>query len=283
MRYDLVLQAGRGKKLDKRSFTTFFKGRRHFEVGKGQAHYQNEDTGVYFIFDEPEDGAVMFNLNYYRPHVFGLEAAPELESFVHAFACEVGDPQGEMDDGIFSRAKFLKGWNHGNRFAYRSLLANQEEPEGEPVRTWPTKRIREVWEWNYARPGEDQLEEGMPFMPTIFAVAVDGADEPWSVAIWPPDCPILMPAVDGVLVPLAQSGKQSEELALVGWEEVSRVAKPYQVKGTGLPQYQLMFEQWPREVAQFLAKKRKPVGRMNGVGMDEVLDRELVEEARRRK
>src|SRR5687767_8514009 len=86
MSYDLMLAGGRGgKKLDKKSFAAHFKGRRNYEVGKGQAVYQNENTGVYFVFDEPADGFVAFNLNYFRPHVFGLEAAIELEAFAKAF------------------------------------------------------------------------------------------------------------------------------------------------------------------------------------------------------
>jgi hypothetical protein len=283
MSYDLYFEAGAGKRLDRKSFAAYFKGRANYKPGKGQAIYQNEDTGVYFMFDEPSEGVVAFNLNYFRPHVFGLEAAPELEAFAAAFAARVTDPQNEGmgEDAAFTREGFLRGWNAGNRFGYRAILSEQTD---QPIHTWPARRIREVWAWNFARAAEQERAGEEMFVPAIFATAVEG--EVWSVAIWPPECPILLPAVDAVLVPLAQSGKQSNELALVRWEEVLAVVKSYQVKGVaaggaGLARYRLAFEDWPAEVAAFLGNKRRAVGEMNGVGLDGVLDQELVEEGRR--
>ncbi|HEV8377428.1 MAG TPA: hypothetical protein VGP99_01155 [Tepidisphaeraceae bacterium] len=272
MSYDLYFEAGRGKTLDKKSFQTYFKSRANYQVGNGQALYQNEDTGVYFIFDEPEDGVVAFNLNFFRPHVFGLEAAPELEQFSKSFATRVADPQGGME--VFSTEAFLRGWNDGNRFAYRSMMKDQNGP----IHTWPAKKIREVWEWNYNLAEQRQREGENIFTPTIFAIDVDG--EACSVAIWPPDCAILMPAVDAVMVPLAQSGKESDELGLVKWEEVFAVARPYLENAKGLKRYRMAFKEWPSDVAGFLGKKRKAVGELKGIGMDEILDREMVQESK---
>jgi len=273
MSYDLFFEAGPGKKLDKKTFAAYFKSRANYQVGNGQAIYQNEDTGVYFIFDEPEEGVAPFNLNLFRPHVFALEAATELEQFVKAFAASVSDPQGAMEEK-FSSSDFIRGWNEANTFAYRSMMGQQDAPP----HTWLAKKIREVWEWNYGLAAQREREGEAVFAPTIFAIEVNG--EARSVVIWPPDCVILMPAVDGVLVPVAQSGKESEELALVPWTEVFAVVRPYLESATGIKRYRMVFEDWPSEVAGFLAKKRKALGKMKGVGLDEILDRELVEEAK---
>jgi hypothetical protein len=274
MSYDLMFMAGAGKTLDKKTFAAYFRNRRNYEVAKGQAIYQNEDTGVYFILDEPDDGVVAFNLNYFRPHVFGLEAASELEEFAGAFAAVVGDPQGEIaDQGPFSSEGFLRGWNAGNQFAYRAMLKEQTDP----VRTWPSQRIREVWEWNYLRATEQERVGESMFVPAIFVLESGG--EILSVAIWPPGCAILLPAVDAVLVPCAQEGKQSEELALVRWDEVLPVVQSYQEESQGLPRYRLAFEEWPGEIAEFLAKSREPMHGTNGVPLDQLLDKELVSEA----
>jgi hypothetical protein len=276
MSYDLMLAGGRGKKLDKKSFSSYFKGRQGYEVGKGQAVYQNEDTGVYFIFDEPADGFVAFNLNYFRPHVFGLEAAIELGAFAEAFDARAVYESG--DEGPFDRQKFLRDWNAGNRFGYRAMLSGEEPPD-EPVHTWPSKRIRDVWEWNYAIAAEmERMERGgeETFIPTIFAMDVGG--ELLSVVVWPPRCPMIMPAVDGVLVPLAQAGKASEEVSLVRWEEVGPVVRPYAEKGAAPARYRLVFAEPPSGVEAFLSKRRK-ASKFNGVGLDQVLDRELVAEA----
>ena len=276
MSYDLYFTADSGKKIDKKAFAAHFNGRRNYEVSKKQAMYQNEDTGVYFIFDAPEDGVVAFNLNYFRPHVFALEAAPELEIFAATLGLMPGDPQGEIEEGVpFTREAFLRGWNAGNEFAYRAMLKEQSEP----VRTWPAKKIEEVWEWNYTRPSEEEerIRDDL-FIPGIFAVEING--EASSVAIWPPQCPILLPAVDLVLVPCEQR-EDNEGTALVTWDEIAPLLGAYEETGTGLTRYRIPFEQWSAELTEFLGTKRKETGEMKGVGIDEILDRELVEKANR--
>ena len=272
MSYDLFFEAGAGKKLDKKTFAAHFKSRPNYQVENGQAIYQNEDTGVYFIFDEPEEGVVPFNLNLFRPHTFGLEAAAELEAFVKAFAATVTDPQGEMD-GQFSKDVFIRGWNEANAFGYRSMLKQQDGP----IYTWLSKKIGEVWEWNYQLAALREKEGENIFAPTIFAAEVN--KEAKAVVIWPPDCAILLPVVDGVMVPLAQSGKESEELALVSWEEVFSLARPYLQSAAGIKRYRLAFQEWPSDIAGFLGKRRKAIGKLKGVPMDDILDRELVEGA----
>jgi hypothetical protein len=278
MSYDLYFEADSGKKIDKKSFAAYFKARRRYKVAKGQAVYENEDTGVYFIFDEPTDGAVAFTLNYFRPHTFGLEAAIELEKFNEAFGLMVVDPQGEgEDEGPFSTERFLEGWNYGNRLAYKGMLKEQS-----PVHTWPAKRIREVWEWNYNRHAEQELAGESLFVPAIFVAEVGG--QAVSVAVWPSDNTILLPEVDMVLVPCDQKSQTGTEAALERWEDVHAVVKAYQEKKPGLARYRLDFEEeWPPEIAAFLGKKREDVGQLVGIGMDEVLDEEIVEEVKNEK
>ena len=47
------------------------------------------------------------NLNYYRPHIFGMEAEPEVSGFVATFEPIIMDPQiGGMADGEYSRDGF---------------------------------------------------------------------------------------------------------------------------------------------------------------------------------
>src|ERR1051325_6400904 len=141
-----------------------------------------------------------FNLNLFRPHVFGLEAAGELEAFAKAFSVSVNDPQAAME-GEFDREAFVRGWNEANQFGYRAMSKQQEGP----IYTWPSKKIREVWEGNYRLAALREKEGENIFAPTIFAIDVNG--EAKAVVIWPPDCAILLPAVDAVMVPLGQSGK----------------------------------------------------------------------------
>jgi hypothetical protein len=272
MSYDLFFEAGPGKSLDKKHFAGWFRGRPHYQVGNGQALYQNEDTGVYFIFDEPDDGVVAMNLNLYRPHTFGLEAAREIEPFAAAFNAGVTDPQQDAEGPQpFAREPFLRAYNKANEFAYRSLGAEQG-----PAHAWPSRRIRDVWKWNYTRPSDEEQEKAGYFVPGIFAADFDG--ELRSLALWPPQCAIVLPEVDAVMVPLAQDGKAAEQMALVPWGEVLPIARPYQEKAEGMPRYRLDNEPaFPPEIAAFLSVKRKAMGELNGVAHDQILDREVVD------
>jgi hypothetical protein len=277
MSYDLYFDVNSGKGINKKKFAAYFTSRRHYQVENGQALYENEDTGAVFIFDEPQDGMVACNLNYYRPHVYALEAVVELQAFDEAFGLTAIDPQDDEtgEEGRFERERFLRAWNEGNRLAYRALL----KEESDPVHTWPAQRIREVWEWNYGRPSEEECVEGSLFVPGIFAAAMDGAAA--SLAIWVPDCAILLPAVDALLVPAAPGDPANEDLALVRWEEVLPVLAPYKVEAAGLARYHLAFDHWPEQIAAFLGATRQPTGQLEGVALDQILDRELVEQASR--
>lgn len=156
MSYDLFLYS---PELTRDSFERFFKGRAHYEsVG----WYVNKDTGVYFSFEfsdgeqgeedvDPETPEALrgphagFNLNYYRPHVFGLEAEPEVTAFVTAFGCTIDDPQNDgMGDGVYTPEGFLRGWNTGNAFGYRAMGGSDALVVDDAV-------IERVWRWNLQR------------------------------------------------------------------------------------------------------------------------------------
>jgi hypothetical protein len=284
MSYELYFEAGHGKSLDKKTFAAHFKKRKNYQAGKGQALYQNEDTGVYFIFDEPgADGIAAMNLNLFRPHTFGLEAAMEIEALVAAFAASVVDPQQDAEGPQpFAREKFLRAYNDANRFAYKSMIGEQGSEQG-PIHTWPTKRIREVWHWNFTRPDEKAQEREGYFVPGIFAAQIDGRLA--SLAIWPPQCAIVLPRIDAVMVPLAQTGKGAQGVALVPWAEIEPVVADYHESASsasGIARYRVNNEpDWPAEIATFLNTKRQPAKKIEGVAMDEVLDREVVEAARK--
>ena len=190
MSYDLYIMPE--DKFGPRDFVAYFKGRPHYRSSDdgSEVHYWNEDTGVYFTFsysapltqeeiraeiaEDPDLASdhqrlaqmrrptVHFDLNYVRPHVFGIEAEPELAALVKAFNCAIMDDQIDgMADGPYSRDGFLRGWNAGNRFGYQVLL-----PEGDSsvshdaiaqalrdhgVVLAPSEDVADVWAWNIRR------------------------------------------------------------------------------------------------------------------------------------
>src|SRR5262249_47502018 len=179
MSYDLILHTRPGKPpLTREAFAAHFEGDR-WKVEGDTANYFNEVTGVYFQFgysdgkpeadedtpanngEAPPDGEedagpsqpyIWFNINYFRPHYFGLEAQGPLARLVKSFNLVVSDPQAEgMGDGEFTPEGFLRGWNAGNRFAFQALLQMKDETPLHSMFTVPTELNRQIWEWNYYR------------------------------------------------------------------------------------------------------------------------------------
>jgi hypothetical protein len=149
------------ERFDAADLFKYFGARDGYEISGKQAYYRNEATGVYFLFDieeapEPdEDDAgnpvarephVAFNLNFYRPHVFALEAEPEVAALIAHVGGRIEDPQAEgMGEGPYSREGFLRGWNTGNRFGFQMIGADASPPP-----PWPAapELIEAIWAWN---------------------------------------------------------------------------------------------------------------------------------------
>jgi len=178
-------------------FENYFTGRRNYEVrGDGRtAHYHNPVTGVYFTFsylpaasaddlareiaksanlaNDPDwrahrtRASIHFNMSYFRPHVFGVEAVSEVEALVTAFQCDVQDDQVDgMGTGPFTREGFVRAWNAGNRFDYSVFAAHGEPPAGpedlmavaarQGLMVVSSQRIADVWSWNV---GQEQIQK----------------------------------------------------------------------------------------------------------------------------
>lgn len=299
MSYDLFLYRRKGTgSLTKKAFLKFFKGRPHCEVQDAQVGYQNEKTGVYFTLefskgsdpseDEPH---IYFNMNYYRPHVFGLEAERLLTPMVEELDLVVSDTQIDgMGDGEYSPEGFLRGWNAGNRFAHKALASIKEEDEEpvSPAHVLPMKQLRECWEWTY---GIDELYEEIHdqgidvFIPQVLYLLCDGTLQ--TVCIWPQLIPTAVPKVDRVLVlrdQLPDCFEQPDDpaSALVPWHDLRHAASEFEVvdaEGNSLP-YILMdygtAEDAPPELIDFVRTVPSFPGTLQAIAVDQILDEELV-------
>lgn len=159
-----------GKIIEKSAFNEYFSERTHYELNGNQAFYSNETTGVYFYFEYSDSKGldeewdqfaeynkilpVQFNLNMYRPHVFGLEAAGELSAFISNFNLGVYDPQEERKFDVYSQETFIQNWNKSNEFGYQAML-NQVDTE-KNICTMPTDQSvspqvyfqkKRIWSW----------------------------------------------------------------------------------------------------------------------------------------
>ncbi len=310
MSYDLSLYPRpNAKPLTLEAMREFFEEHNHYNTGESHANYNNELTGVYFNFTlsegyeaeedeeyEPEEWEkqphFFFNMNFFRPSFFGLEAAEELEALVKEFDLIVSDPQSDgMDEGEFSTEGFLRGWNKGNQFASSAFGAMGETMIGQAVPV-PSATLAKVWQWCYLRDyfgGELFEDEGIDvFVPRIYFVRPE--DEVKTLCIWPELIPSAVPETDlvvisrGGLLGLSEEEQKShpEAQALVTWDELRAVTSDFEVDESEDPypiNYLLLDYGSPENAPEALAEWVRGLsgfqGDLKGVAMEEVVGAEL--------
>ncbi len=251
MSYDLTLFPR--EPFGPAEFWTVFRDRPFYELQANDtfARYEHPDTGTYFSFEyrgpdsggEPvtEDDAgdadedpgaarprIWFNMNFFRAHVFGLEAVREVADIVAMLDCEIEDPQRDGMGKRWDADGFLSGWNAGNAFGYQALVSlyQRDDADGASAVDWndpddlarrliksdclmaPGADIEAAWQWNYRRAEiQNRLGDDI-FVPRIIWAAagpdVTDADvpppspeapltHPIRVVIWGDETPIVLP------------------------------------------------------------------------------------------
>lgn len=291
MSYDLYFRSDRRVSVD--DLRAWFSEQDNFTVNDDRAHYENEVTGVYFGFDfmnaadARERVPVAFNINYFRPHIFGLEAEPVLTEFVEAFELGVSDPQSEgMGEGPYSPEGFLRGWNAGNRFGHRAIMTMDDAPS--PL-TLPSARIRGIWEWNRGKDLNaeamiDLIDEVPPcFLPTIMLFQT-GEREVKSLVVWDTNMAIAIPEVDLVLTTTTDGGPIAAPANdVLGMLKLHSTWKPdYEiVEGLPVGLTTRLFDETPENVSAKIRAAMRPFKPIARVSPDSVHDAELVAEVAR--
>lgn len=285
MSYDLYFTS---PKITREQFYEYFRGRSNYKVESDQAVYGNEDTGVYFSFDFNEqqpsdeneiDHCVSFNINYYRPSTFGLEAEPEISSFIEKFSFEIYDYQNDgMGSGPYSREGFIKGWNHGNEFGYSSILQAENHPA--QVYSRPFSELESIWQWNLNRNSIQEENPNDVFVPRIFYLTVDG--KLGSVAVWPDGISTVIPKVDYLFIPRKELApkkffRRVEDKCLIPFEEAENVIRKYETSRYSRLAYELPSPSTPPEVKSFVASLSASNSTLVTIATDSLLDFELVE------
>ena|ERR1700733_2766092 len=141
--YDLYMFARAGKTMPtEEEFRKFFQGRNHYSLEDNCAFYNNEKTGVGFMFayekEKPDLAAmgiifegfdelpesdeddipyplIAFNINYSRPRSFIIEAEPEVSALIQHFVFATDDPQTNgMGRDNYSPSGLIDGWTYCN-------------------------------------------------------------------------------------------------------------------------------------------------------------------------
>jgi hypothetical protein len=290
MSYDLYFRA-HGLVPSTADVLDYFRGRSNYEVSEQQATYSNDITGVYFVFDAGDPGLeddppvlpLSFNLNYFRPHIFGLEAEVEVRTLVAHFDLSVSDPQvNGIGDGEYHTEKFLSGWNAGNEFAYQSIISRNPE---EPLLNLPTEQIDACWRWNFLREQlQGQLGEDV-FVPRFIFVLHEGTLK--TAVVWPDGIPIAIPESDLVIIPRKdilprRFFRSSEDIVIAEWPEVGRLVGGFPLEQAALPYRLLQYSEIPAELISQLRNLDAAAEKPEGVAVDKILNAELIEKVRAR-
>ncbi|MFC4278220.1 hypothetical protein [Achromobacter aloeverae] len=285
MSYDLLFTFP--KPTQRSVVEKYFASRPHYQIN-GSVVYQNQDTGVYFVFEFRPDtdnqdqlvGASL-NVNYFRPHIFGLEAEPEVQAFVKCFQPSIEDPQmNGMGEGPYTPDRFLAGWNAGNAFAYESITSQQEGP----FLSYPKAKLEAAWRWNRAKSATQQSCGDMLFVPSILFVMVDGQLQ--SAVVWGDGIPTLMPKTDTVIVvrdklapkPLFRS--RVKDICIVAPDGLDALLGPFVEKGYAMPVRMPTYEMPSRDIARFFGNLPPFAGQLQVVSVDQVLTQDLLKEVR---
>jgi len=286
MSYDLFFRRKMtGKPVGEDLFKQYFSDRAHYRLENSQACYENQGTGVYFSFEytqtpddesDPDLEAVTFNINFFRPHVFGLEAEPEVSAFVRQFDLLVFDPQDNgMGEGEYSRKGFLDGWNAGNEFAYRAILRSQQ-PD---YFTMPSKKLRYYWEWNLvSKELQAKYLDLDVFVPTILLLSVDRRAS--TAIVWGDGVAIALPDVDYLIMPrreLAPSKWMTtkEDEVFLPLEAAESTVAGYPSHDRPLRHRLLDYETPPPEIVRFFRQQQSFRGKLQGITLDTILDEEI--------
>jgi WD40 repeat protein/tetratricopeptide (TPR) repeat protein len=184
----------------------YFSERPGWKLDQNGASFASRDTGVNMWASfgelERESGRIgmSMHVNYFRPHVFGLEAACEIAAAAHALRTHVSDPQGEIADGPFHESGMLRGYEHGNRAAYE-LLAKSNEPP----RALPRETLEAAWRWNHRRADIERLldDDDHPcFVPRVVLVEHPESRAICTAVVWSEAMAIVLPRVDLVVLVL---------------------------------------------------------------------------------
>jgi hypothetical protein len=275
-----------------------FRSRRWFEDRGDQLWYANGDTGVYFSFDVgaaqltgPEnpphrtDGLVpaglSFDINYFRPHVFGLEAVQELAVLTSRFALLVDDPQVRgMGRGAFTREGFLAGWDAGNLAAHRALLSSGHDGHV-PVahHSLPAATLERIWHWNHERL---QLQEaaGDVFVPRISFLQHGGSLR--TFVVWCDAVPLALPDVDVLVLVRDQLARRrwlrkNRDVCLVTTSEAAPLLRVGRRESGPSPH--TLFDRVHLRAVDFFRRQQPFAGALDALAQDQVLTRELLEAA----
>jgi hypothetical protein len=253
-------------------------------VADNEARYLNKQTGVHFSIEflgytklsKTLGGPICFEINYFRPSFFALEADLELTALVQALDLVVNDPQMEgMGTGDYDSALFFRGWRFGNRFTHKQVI----ELEGHTRHfTLPTAKLVGLWRWTLERPRLQRQVGPAIYVPEMMILNVNGHAA--TAVGWKDGLPFWTPRADYLLV-----DRRALAPRFLAWTRTRLVLVPWKVVAPLLAAHgetmqdgsiRTTYDKPPKAVVDFLRRLKpteKPRQRLHPI---DVMDDEMI-------
>jgi hypothetical protein len=217
-----------------------------------QWHYENPETGVYFIIDwnTPEDDPESMeifddfvdhqnlnfscSINFFRPRFFGYEIFPIIEKFINDLDLYVLDLQ-DTEEPNYPK-KFPAGYIQDEwiRLNDRVTLDQFSALNFEYL---PLEKSNYLWEFQFCRDSfQNSLTEDL-FVSGYFILKSKENEQLYTACVWPTHISIIIPTVDFLIVKKVYRKffKTMEETGLISYDTV-------------LKEFASEFEDYPHEI-----------------------------------
>lgn len=177
--------------------------------------FENEDTGVYFIFerteaeDDPEvielyesfadfdNTRFAFNLNFIRPNFFGHEAFPFVERFMTDLDLYALNPQSKTDADNPRKETaedYYSDWSRAN------LAASAENFDEFQLVYCPAERTDEIWKYNLNRNRFQEKLGDDYFVPSLILAKRASTGDVIALSTWTQHIPNVFPLADYIAI-----------------------------------------------------------------------------------
>lgn len=214
MSYDLYFYKQKGSNLSEDQISKYLTDNLvPVNENGNQWFYENEDTEVYYSFDqnEPENDPesielyenfadfdnthFSFNLNFLRPAFFGLEAFRFIEQFIADLNLFVLNPQSDAEKPFKPTSQELfENWNTTN------LGVSKEHFKEMDCCYLSMDKSSDIWNYNYNRIRIQKELGEQYFVPKIFFFKIKETNEVITISSWTEHIPALIPPVDYILL-----------------------------------------------------------------------------------
>jgi hypothetical protein len=214
MSFDLYFYKHKDNQLTEEGVAEYLTSNLQFNNSESsnQWVYENPETGVYFTIDwnkefinieetenfiDFKDLNFSFNINFFRPNYFGLEAFPIIDRLIEALYLYVLNPQNDEDSDNpikFEKGDLLASWIRSN-----SRVTQSQHKEFN-LEYMPEDKSNYFWWYQFHKIElENHISEDI-YIPNLFIIKSIEDSQLYTACAWTTHIPLLLPVVDYVII-----------------------------------------------------------------------------------